>query len=408
MMGSRIFGWLRSLSSGRVLGGAIVLFLAFTLTSCGITPVKAEDRIFLNLNLDFLGEYQLPKMEFAETTVGGLSGIVYDRQRDRFYAISDDRSERSPARFYTLKLNLKPSATSPDSLIQSVEVEKVTLLKDTNGEPFAKGTLDPEGIALTPRQSLFISSEGVSKDGVNPFINEFDLETGQQRSTVPISKRFLPQIDEAIGVRDNQGFESLTLSAVGFASGQQLEPFRLFTATESAIAQDLPPNFPPDSLPPVSAPVRFLHYLIGEETSSPMLISEHVYLLDEPPADTKNNGLTEMLVLDQGGHFLSLERSFGATGFGVKLFQMATGGANDTSTFDAFQGNIGGVTPIYKERLLDLAELGIPLDNLEGMTLGPRLPDGTQSLLLVSDDNFSDFQVTQFLMFRLRGTSAQQ
>jgi hypothetical protein len=89
----------------------------------------------------------------------------------------------------------------------------------------------------------------------------------------------------------------------------------------------------------------------------------------------------------------------------VKLFQMATGGANDTSTFDGFQGNIGGATPIYKERLLDLAELGIPLDNLEGMTLGPQLPDGTRSLLLVSDDNFSDLQVTQFLLFRLRGNS---
>ncbi|MBW4514686.1 MAG: esterase-like activity of phytase family protein [Timaviella obliquedivisa GSE-PSE-MK23-08B] len=406
-MGSRIFRWLRSLYSLRVLGVAIALFFAFTLTGCGITPVKAEDRIFRNLSLDFLGEYRLPKMQFAETTVGGLSGIVYDRQRDRFYAISDDRSEYNPARFYTLKLKLEPSATLPDSLIQSVEVEKVTLLKDANGKPFAKGTLDPEGIALTPRHSLFISSEGVSRDGVNPFVNEFDLETGQQRSALSIPKRFLPKPDEMLGIRDNQGFESLTLSAVGFASGQQLEPFRLFTATESAIAQDLPPNFPPDSLPPVSAPVRFLHYLIGEENSASMLISEHIYLLDQPPPETKNNGLTEMLVLDQGGHFLSLERSFGAAGFGAKLFQMATGGANDTSTFDAFQGNIGGVTPIYKEPLLDLAELGIPLDNLEGMTLGPQLPDGTQTLLLVSDDNFNDLQTTQFLLFRLRGNSIQ-
>jgi len=403
-MNSRIFGVLRS-SSVRVFGIAIALVLAFALTGCGISPVKAEDRIFLNLSLDFLGEYRLPKMQFAETTVGGLSGIVYDRQRDRFYAISDDRSEQNPARFYTLKLNLKPSATLPDSLIQSVEFEKVTLLQDANGEPFAKGTLDPEGIALTPRHSVFISSEGVSRDGINPFVNEFDLETGQQRSLVPIPKRFLPKTD-GTGIRDNQGFESLTLSAVGFASGQQLEPFRLFTATESAIAQDLPPNFPADTLPPVSAPVRFLHYLIGEETISPMLISEHIYLLDQPPAETKNNGLTEMLVLDQGGHFLSLERSFGAVGFGAKLFQMATGGANDTSGFDAFQGSIGGVTPIYKERLLDLAELGIPLDNLEGMTLGPRLPDGTQTLLLVSDDNFNDVQTTQFLLFRLRGNGA--
>jgi hypothetical protein len=406
MMGSKRFGWLRSLQY-QTLGMAIALLLAFSLTSCGITPVKAEDRIFLDLSLDFLGEYRLPKMQFAETTVGGLSGIVYDRQRDRLYAISDDRSERNPARFYTLKLNLKPAATSPDSLISSIEVEKVTLLKDINGELFAKGTLDPEGIALTPRHSVFVSSEGVSRDGVDPFINEFDLETGQQRSTLPIPQRFLPKADGSVGIRDNQGFEPLTLSAVGFASGQQLEPFRLFTATESAIAQDLPPNFSPDTLPPVSAPVRFLHYLIGEETSSNLLISEHIYLLDEPPANTKNNGLTEMLVLDQGGHFLSLERSFGAAGFGAKLFQMATGGATDTSKFDAFQGNIGEATPIYKERLLDLAELGIPLDNLEGMTLGPQLPDGTQTLLLVSDDNFNDLQATQFLLFRLRGNSVQ-
>jgi hypothetical protein len=52
---------------------------------------------------------------------------------------------------------------------------------------------------------------------------------------------------------------------------------------------------------------------------------------------------------------------------------------------------------------LDLSELGIYLDNLEGMTLGPRLPDGSQSLVLVSDNNFNDIQLTQFLLFRLNG-----
>jgi hypothetical protein len=401
-MVSRPLQFLRSLSTLKNLGTAIALCLTLTLTSCTITPVKAEDRIFLDLKLDFLGEYRLPKMQFAETTVGGLSGIVYDRQLDRFYAISDDRSDRNPARFYTLKLNLKPSATLPDSLIRSVEVEKVTTMKNAEGQPFAKGTIDPEGIALTPRQSVFISSEGVTKDGVNPFVNEFDLETGEQRSSVSIPDRFLPKAGETpTGVRDNQGFESLTLSAVGFASGQQLEPFRLFTANESALAQDLPPNFPPDTLPPASAPVRVLHYLVGEEAASTMLISEHVYLLDQPPPEAQNQGLTELLVLDQAGHFLSLERSFGA-GFGAKLFQMAMGGANDTSGFEAFPEGIGGITPIRKELLLDLSELGISLDNLEGMTLGPQLADGTQTLLLVSDDNFNDLQSTQFLLFRLR------
>jgi hypothetical protein len=373
---------------------AIALTFILTLTGCTIAPVKAEDRIFLDLSLDFLGEYRLSKQEFANTTVGGLSGITYDRQRDRLYAISDDRSDRNPARFYTLTLTI-----APERKIKAIEVEKVTTLLNADGQPFAKGTLDPEGIALTPRNSVFISSEGVSKDGINPFINEFNLETGQQLAALPIPQRFLPTPDS--GIQDNQGFESLTLSAVGFGTGQQLEPFRLFSATESALLQDAPSDNPKDP----SAPVRFLHYLIGE--TNPMLLSENIYLLDPPPEGTQNHGLTEMLVLDQAGHFLSLERSFGVAGFGIRLFQAATGGANDTSGVEAFRGNIGNITPIRKELLLNLADLGIPLDNLEGMTLGPRLPDGTQSLLLVSDDNFSDMQVTQFLLFRLRGFTAQ-
>ena len=41
------------------------------------------------------------------------------------------------------------------------------------------------------------------------------------------------------------------------------------------------------------------------------------------------------------------------------------------------------------------------LDNVEGITLGPKLSDGRQSVLLVSDDNFSPTQITQFFAFAL-------
>ena len=40
-----------------------------------------------------------------------------------------------------------------------------------------------------------------------------------------------------------------------------------------------------------------------------------------------------------------------------------------------------------------------PLDNVEGMTFGPRLRDGRRTLLLVSDNNFAATQFTQFLLF---------
>jgi hypothetical protein len=42
------------------------------------------------------------------------------------------------------------------------------------------------------------------------------------------------------------------------------------------------------------------------------------------------------------------------------------------------------------------------VDNIEGITLGPKLPDGRQSVVLVSDNNFSPSQVTQFLLFAMR------
>ena len=51
--------------------------------------------------------------------------------------------------------------------------------------------------------------------------------------------------------------------------------------------------------------------------------------------------------------------------------------------------------------LLDLDELGIPLDNVEGLTLGPRLRDGRRSVVLVSDNNFAASQFTQFLLFAI-------
>ncbi len=112
------------------------------------------------------------------------------------------------------------------------------------------------------------------------------------------------------------------------------------------------------------------------------------------------NGLAELLALEQEGSWLSLERTFGLTGFGAKIFQVVTGDAPDTSMIASFADNIP--KPLKKKLLLDLSNLDIDLDNLEGMTFGARLPDGSRSLILVSDNNFkTDIQVTQFLLFRI-------
>jgi hypothetical protein len=125
--------------------------------------------------------------------------------------------------------------------------------------------------------------------------------------------------------------------------------------------------------------------------------------MNPPSPGASFHGMTDLLAIDQGGHFLSLERTLGPEGFSVKVFQLTLSGASDTSRIDSFRGSLPGVKPIQKKLLLDLNQLGIRLDNLEGITFGPLLPDGSPSLVMISDDNFSQNQNTQILLFRIRG-----
>ncbi len=366
--------------------GAITLLTI--LTACGATKtkVKAEKRVFLDLSLEFIGAYQLPKTTFKNTRVGGLSALTYDPQQQSFYALSDDRSQ---SRFYTLNPRITTTATG-ETVLEEIEVENVTFLTDEKGNPYPVGTLDPEGIAISGRSTIFISSEGVNNKKIAPFVGEFDLQTGKLQQSLAIPERYLPTAKA--GVRDNLGFEALTLSPHSLTT---TDTFRLFTATESALLQD---NSEED--PENRAPIRLLHYLINS-TGESILVAEHLYLLDSAPSDVIYNGLTELTALEKEGYFLSLERTFGFSGTGAKIFQIAMGNATDISNIPSLKGNTSTIQPLKKKLLLDFGELGIELDNLEGMTLGPILPDGSQNLVLVSDDNFRKNQVTQFLLFKI-------
>lgn len=363
------------------------------LTGCTLPQVKAEDRLFLPLSAEVLTTYLLPQQQFQSTTVGGLSAIAYDPNRDQLYALSDDKGQFGPPRFYTLSLHLDLEANQSPHLDQ-VQIEAVTLLQDQAGQPYPAGLLDPEGMALSPRQTVFISSEGNPSQQQLPFIGEFDQATGRQVSSVRLPERLLtddPQ-QPTRGIQANRGLESLTINA-STSTGSMIEPFRLFTATESSLVQDYNPD------PSQPLPCRFLHYLIGANQAT--LIAEHLYLLDLEPSGALVNGLTDLLSIDPAGHFLALERAYGLKGFRVKLYQLATGGATDTSSIVSLAGNLEGVSPIRKRLLLDLNQVMPDVDNLEGISLGPRLADGSQSLLLLSDNNFEVDRPTQILLLRL-------
>ena len=386
--------------AGTVSLGALLCLvgIAIFLTSCSpAIPGEVSSRIFNKLSIEYIGAYQVPNdLMVKNTRVGGLSGLTYDRQRDRFYAISDDRGEQAPARFYTLKLNL--DKTNPQQVkLQQVDITDVTLLKNSRGETYPPGETDTEAIALTPQSSVFISSEGDRNKNIPPFINEFDLKSGKVKQALPIPQRYLPDTEGKRGVQNNLAFEGITLSPTGTlpASGEAL---RLFAATESALMQDKEVAKVGNNGKIPGAKNRWLHYLISDRAE---VISEHLYQLDSPPLGAIEHGLPEIQSIDTSGHFLTLERSFGLFGFRVKLFQTTMAGATDTSKIASFKGNTT-IQPIQKQLAFDLQQLNIYIDNLEGMALGSRLPDGSQTLLLVSDNNFSSRQITQFLLFKFK------
>ncbi|MEO1094686.1 MAG: esterase-like activity of phytase family protein [Cyanobacteria bacterium J06638_28] len=393
--------WAVMMRYGRVLLGMWVLLL---FTGCTLPQISAEERIFLPITVELLDVVTLPRQTFEDTVVGGLSALTYDRSRDVFYALSDDRGSFASPRFYTLAMSIA-DATAERPQIGSVSVSDVTLLRDATGEVYERDRLDTEGIVLSPRQTLFISSEGVANTKSPPALNEYNLETGRLITEFRIPDRFLPSSDPAAtepevalqGIRSNQGFEALALGPT--SSAGDFEPFRLFMATESALAQDF------DNNPANPLTSRFLHYLISPEQST--LIAEHAYPLSLEPTGAVSHGLTELVAIDAGGHFLALERAYGIRGFDIKLFQLATGGATDISTFSRLV-SLEGVNPIRKQPLLDFATLdtsetsGNVIQNLEGMTLGPGLPNGAITLWIISDDNFADDQTTQIWLFRLQ------
>ena len=151
-----------------------------------------------------------------------------------------------------------------------------------------------------------------------------------------------------------------------------------------------------------SSPARLIAF--DYATGQPK--GEYVIEVSPIPAATPvangaaDNGISEILAIDDH-RLLMIERAFvQGVGVFIKLFVVDLSDATDVSTIDALPGH--QYRPAAKRLLLDLATLGIRLDNLEGMTWGPRLPNGHRSLVMISDDNFNAGQIQQFLLFDVR------
>ena len=369
------------------------------------SPAQAAD-----WSLSYIGQQIVASgTSFQGTTVGGLSGIDFDASTGTYYAISDDRSGLNAARFYNLSLDIDRFARSATPGAAGVAFNSVTTLQTPTGAAFATNTVDPEGIRYNAAtQTLVWSNEGQrSAAGLqDPTVREMRLDGSHVREFgVPTAYKPLGSAAGTAagdrGIVNNLAFESLTFSTDGRT---------LYTATENALVQDGPTAS-------VSRGSR--SRILSFDVASGQAGAEYAYdvspvaIAPNPSGAFATNGLTDLLAIGDR-QFIGIERSFATgaqtpgtpvTGNTIRLFHIDARQATDISGRDSIDGD-DSVVAAKKELLLDLSDLrnddGSPLalDNIEGLTLGPVI-GGKQTLVLVSDNNFSGTQFTQFVALQV-------
>lgn len=377
--------------SGRNLASALSLLLA--LGGCAQLPATKTTPDTVS-SMRLIGEQRLPwRVQFQGTMVGGLSGIDYDAARGDWVMVSDDRSEHNPGRYYRARLSYD------DKSFKSVELTSVVTLLQPDGKAYPSrenfkrhGGVVPdfESARVDPRDgSIWYTSEGDVPAGLPPFVRHAKAD-GTFLSELPLPAMFNVPADGKAGPRNNQSFEGLSLAPDGNS---------LWVSMEGPMIQD---GALPD--PRTGAVNRITHF--GRDGK---VLGQYAYPLDAIPASPgkgkfADNGISEILALSDT-RVLVMERSGVQADDGtyqdfVRIYEITTDGASDIQNLATLNG--AAYTLLKKRLVLDVNELKLPrVDNLEGISLGPVLPNGHASLVLVSDDNFGKDQVTQLLLFEL-------
>lgn len=336
------------------------------------------------LAVNVLGVQTFPSdLEFDGTLVGGLSGIDYDPASGEWIAISDDRSDNNPARYYDLDLSYGENG------FDAIDFQSVTTLLQGDGQPYPnkdQGGMvpDPESIRFDPATgAIWYTSEGSWELGLNPFVAA-TVPDGHLIASPTTPGMFTMDPDEATGPRENLVFEGLSFASDGASLWLGMEG-PLYQDGEMATA-DLGPT------------VRLTNI-----DRSGNVLAQYAYPVDPipvAPAGFGTSGVTEVLAVD-ADHFLIVERASAEDADGVfvnfiKVYEADFSGATNVQDVAALAG--AEFTPVAKRLVLDLNAAGVsPIDNIEGITWGPDLPNGNRTLLLIADNNFNETQVTEFV-----------
>lgn len=326
--------------------------------------------------------------------LGGISGMDYDPVRRQWVLLSDDRSDHAPARAYTARIDVDAEG------LRAVAITAVVPLLTREGVVYPNARQggevpDPEALRIDPASGDWVwSSEGDPERRLGPFVRVSDRAGRFVREwALPANLRFAPAAEAGSrGPRPN-----LTVEGLAFAPDGR----SLWVAMEAPLLQDGP-------APTLEAGgwARISH--IDREGR---VLGQYAYPLSPVPSAPSggrmraDNGISE-IAMTGAGTLLVIERSGREVGddlafrYTVRLYEATAAQTTDVQHQGSLQARVPA--PMAKRLVLDLSQAGLgPIDNIEAMAWGPRLPNGHLTLVLMSDDNFSPHQTTQVLAFEV-------
>ncbi len=333
--------------------------------------------------LEFVGSYILPETRLGEmsTVIAEISGAWYDAERKELLTVIDRRDQSA---LITMQVSVEPEVRLTP--VRAVRVERA----------LAQRTLDLEGLAPAGQGHLFISSEGEvgNPEAPSPGIFEYTRE-GQFVRSLPLPSAY-------VGLRSNLGFEGLSAAPDGT---------RLFAAAESSLRQDGEP---------ATQQLGALTRILSLDPTGRTRPREYAYRTETVPTLTPgleakgDNGVPEVLALGPAD-LLVLERAYveergngGRSANAVRVFHVHLDSTAEVSGRWSLAG-ASPLTTLRKTLVLDLGSITskLPprlanLENFEAMSFGPTLADGRRTLLLLSDNNCSDTQVTALVVLAFR------
>lgn len=315
----------------------------------------------LALALKLVGAFEVPRgLAVDGAPFGGISGLDYDRRTDAWLMISDDRSDKAPARFFVGKLDAK-----------GLRLTGQIPLRREDGSTFPGGAApgeraDAEALRIDPLTGdLVWSTEGDAPRGFDPAVRRMARD-GAAKGTIPTPPEF--RFGKGKGARPNLTFEGLSFSPDGRW---------LWLAMEAPLIED----------GPVSSVAAGGVTRITRLDRQGGVAARYTYRLDPIQAATtrrSDNGISEILALD-AHRLLVLERS----------------GVEDAAERFVYHCRLYVVdtrkAALTKRLVVNFDRLGIPTANLEAMAWGP----GRRTLVLMSDDNFDPAAPTQVVVMRM-------